>query len=73
MYNPLNALLVGTLGVVLISVGVFIVALAAGFFIGYVLYSKIRAKKIGETEAVVAKMIEEAQSESKQIKKRGHT
>ncbi|MBO7378016.1 MAG: ribonuclease Y, partial [Clostridia bacterium] len=69
MYNPLNALLVGTLGVVLISVGVFIVALAAGFFIGYVLYSKIRAKKIGETEAVVAKMIEEAQSESKQIKK----
>ena len=69
MYNPLNALLIGPIGVVLISAGVFIVALAVGFFIGYVIYSKIRAKKIGETEAVVAKMIEDAQSESKQIKK----
>ena len=69
MHNPLNALLADTAQVVLFAVIAAVVALVIGFLIGYFLYSKIRAKKIGDAQKVVDKMIEDAQSESKQIKK----
>ncbi|MBQ9708997.1 MAG: ribonuclease Y [Clostridia bacterium] len=66
--KSLNALLVDPV-LVLSVVAAAVVALVIGFLIGYFLFQKIRAKKIGETKDVVAKMIEDAQSESKQIKK----
>ncbi|MBP5308878.1 MAG: DUF3552 domain-containing protein, partial [Clostridia bacterium] len=69
MYYPLNALLADTTKVILFVVIAAIAALVIGFLIGYFLYSKLRAKKIGDAQKVVDKMIEDAQSESKQIKK----
>ena len=67
--NTLNSLLVDDVTFILSIVVVAIVAIAIGFFVGYFIFKTIRAKKIGETKEVVAKMIEDAQSESKQIKK----
>lgn len=46
-----------------------IVALALGGFIGYIIYKKITDKKVGETNQRIAKMIEDAKSECKQLKK----
>ncbi len=69
MVLSLNALLVDPTQVVLFIVIAAIVALALGFIIGYFLFKTIRAKKLGETSDIVAKMIEDAQNESKQIKK----
>ena len=69
MFHPLNALLADTTQVVLYVAIAAVVALVIGFLIGYFIFNKIRSKKIGETSALVAKMLEDAQNESKQIKK----
>ena len=53
------------LGIVIAAV----VCLAIGWLVGYFVYSKVREKKIGETKSVVKKMLDDAQTESKQLKK----
>lgn len=53
------------LGIVIAAV----VCLAIGWLVGYFVYSNVREKKIGETKSVVKKMLDDAQTESKQLKK----
>lgn len=54
---------------ILIGVVVLILGLAVGFLIGRFLYMKWRESKLGETEAKIKKMIDDAEAESKQLKK----
>ncbi len=56
------------LAVVLIVVAA-LVALAAGFFIGYVIYKKKTDKKLGDVDSRTKKMVEEATAECKALKK----
>ncbi len=53
------------LGIVIAAV----VGLAIGWLVGYFVFSKLRERKIGETKSVVKKMLDDAQTESKQLKK----
>ncbi len=68
MIHLSNVLLSETLSIVL-YIAVPLATLAIGFLIGFFLVARIRAKKIGETNAVISKMMEDAQNESKQLKK----
>ena len=69
MNVTLNALLADTNQVVLYVALAAVAALVIGFLIGYFIFKTVRAKRIGETSNIVAKMIEDAENESKQIKK----
>ena len=69
MNVTLNALLADTNQVVLYVALAAVAALVIGFLIGYLIFKTVRAKRIGETSNIVAKMIEDAENESKQIKK----
>jgi len=51
------------------AIGVGIICLVVGFLVGKILERKIRNSKIGSVEEVLAKMRENAEAESKSIKK----
>lgn len=63
----LSALPVG--GWIGIVVGVLVVALAGGVFLGFFIDKKRTGKRLGEIDAVVQKMLDDARNESKSIKK----
>ena len=52
-----------------VLVGAIVVIGAAGFFIGFLLHKKNTEKKIGEVNQRIKVMLDEAESESKALKK----
>ncbi|MBE7088258.1 MAG: ribonuclease Y [Clostridiales bacterium] len=52
-----------------LCVGILVVALCAGCFLGYVLYKKNTDKKLGDVETRTKKMVDDATAECKALKK----
>lgn len=52
-----------------LCIGIFVVALGAGFFAGYNIYKKNTEKKLGDVETRTKKMVEDATLECKALKK----
>ncbi len=52
-----------------IIVGVFVVAIALGALVGYIVRKKLTDKKMGEIEKVTEKILDDARIESKRIRK----
>ena len=72
MFDPMSSLFLASVSVgvfVGVLVGAIVVFAAIGFFVGYLLHKKGIDKKFGEVNQRIKIMLEEAESESKALKK----